>query len=175
MHVSLSAGNVPRWWRAAFSDDNQPSRMQIRNTVNRANDYNLTAHAGSAERARMRSTTHPVVDINGGADSSPRGLLQHGNASNFLHSREIASRYLFLGEPSFPSEKCSKTAGKKIHISISRNNHRMINTSLSLSLSEFFLHDGARERESRHKSSFAVIAPGIYAKVVLCSSSKRID
>lgn len=43
---------------AAFSDDNQPSRMQIRNTVNRANNYNLTAH--------VESTGMIVICINGG-------------------------------------------------------------------------------------------------------------
>jgi len=43
---------------AAFSDDNQPSRMQIRNAVNRANNYNLTAHV-AGHRAIVILTPAP--------------------------------------------------------------------------------------------------------------------
>lgn len=53
--MSLSAGQSRG---AAFSDDNQPSRMQIRNTVNRANNYNLTAHVGSAGAVAILTELH---------------------------------------------------------------------------------------------------------------------
>jgi len=43
---------------AAFSDDNQPSRMQIRNTVNRTNNYNLTAHVGCAQVVVISTEVH---------------------------------------------------------------------------------------------------------------------
>lgn len=47
---------------AAFSDDNQPSRMQIRNTVNRANNYNLTAHVGSAGVAAILTEVRALTE-----------------------------------------------------------------------------------------------------------------